>query len=63
MKVFGILDLNVEKAVKTANDLDYLVDRLSDSIRKASLESWYTMEAIKSILRQKSMNKWIKEGD
>ncbi|XP_058754054.1 uncharacterized protein LOC131627226 [Vicia villosa] len=72
-EVFGVLDLKVDKAVSTLNDLDLFVanagrgdfwcDTLSSNRVKASKEVWEVMLRRESMLCQKSRCRWIQEGD
>ncbi|KAI5430636.1 hypothetical protein KIW84_035011 [Lathyrus oleraceus] len=71
-EVFGMLDLNVDKAVGELNSLDLMVadlaeDGLVDSVRRnrevASKEVWDTMFLRDNFLRQKARCNWIRLGD
>ncbi|KAI5439123.1 hypothetical protein KIW84_024770 [Lathyrus oleraceus] len=70
--VFGMLDLNVEKAVGDLNSLDLVVadlaeDGMVDSLRRnrevATKEVWNTMLLRDNFLRQKARCNWIRLGD
>ncbi|KAI5415173.1 hypothetical protein KIW84_040576 [Lathyrus oleraceus] len=71
-EVFGMLDLNVDKAVGELNSLDLVVadlaeDGLVDSLRRnrevATKEVWDTMLLRDNFLRQKARCNWIRLGD
>ncbi|XP_058742075.1 uncharacterized protein LOC131614520 [Vicia villosa] len=72
-EVFGVLDLNVDKAVSTLNDLDLFVDNagrgdfwsdiLSSNRVKASKDVWEAMLRRESMLCQNSRCRWIQQGD
>lgn len=57
--------------MRTLNDLDHKVvngvsgidSQIEENLMHASSKVWQTMALKESILRQKSMHKWIKEGD
>ncbi|KAI5447832.1 hypothetical protein KIW84_015326 [Lathyrus oleraceus] len=71
-EVFGLLDLNVEKAVGALNSLDLVVadlaeDGFVDSLRSnremATKEVWNSMLLRDNFLHQKARCNWIRLGD
>ncbi|KAI5437241.1 hypothetical protein KIW84_023385 [Lathyrus oleraceus] len=71
-EVFGLLDLNVEKAVGALNSLDLVVadleeDGIVDSLRSnrdmATKEVWNSMLLRDNFLHQKARCNWIRLGD
>lgn len=70
-KVFGILDLEVDKAVIKVNELETLevgdkvrdVEHYSKCLFETVSKMWQTLVSRESILRKKSRHKWIEEGD
>ncbi|KAI5436046.1 hypothetical protein KIW84_022476 [Lathyrus oleraceus] len=71
-EVFGLLDLNVEKAVGALNSLDLVVadlaeDGIVDSVRSnremATKEVWNSLLLRENFLHQKARCNWIRLGD
>ncbi|CAK8572199.1 unnamed protein product [Lathyrus sativus] len=68
-EVFGILDLDVDIAVKSLKKLDTVAslsgfcNSLSTAMEEAISLVWQTMNYRESILRQKSRHHWFREGD
>lgn len=70
-EVFGILDFNVEEAIKELNSLDHQMDIegectsyvISKMWVEATTRVWQTMQHNESMLRQKLRVRWIGEVD
>ncbi|XP_058725667.1 uncharacterized protein LOC131596956 [Vicia villosa] len=70
-EVFGWIDLKVKEEVDSLNVLDKLLvenigdnmEALVDSRRKVSKELWHNLNLKESMLRLKSSQLWLKEGD
>jgi hypothetical protein len=67
-KVFGIVDINIEKTVKELNDLeDMIADNVCDPNQLNSKELvnnfWDQIRSKDSLLRQKARTQWVQEGD
>lgn len=70
-KVFGWINLKVEVEAEKINDLDKLmmeniegdIDPLVHDRREVSKELWNCLIIKESMLRQKSCNLWLEEGD
>lgn len=67
----GILDFEVDSAVKELDELDELItldgvqvsDELMDSIYLTSNRVWQYLQIKGSTLSQKARHKWVAEGD
>lgn len=70
-EVFGVLDFNVEEAIKELNSLDHQMDIegectsyvISKMWVEATTRVWQTIQHNESMLRQKSRVRWIREVD
>ncbi|XP_058760611.1 uncharacterized protein LOC131633951 [Vicia villosa] len=68
---FGWIDLKIEEATTKINRRDQLQDGIGqrvgggmeDEIKKAKDDLWKHLSLKENLLRQKSRQKWIKEGD
>ncbi|CAL5202623.1 unnamed protein product [Lathyrus oleraceus] len=70
-EVFGILNLELDKAILTVNELENLeeegkvenADVFSKALIKVKCNMWQSLEDRERSLHKKSKQKWIKEGD
>lgn len=70
-EVYGWLDLKVEDAFKDFNDLDEIIinneflrdENIEERIKAVSCEFSRHLHQKESLLRQKSRQKWLKEGN
>jgi hypothetical protein len=66
--VFGIIDLNIDKTVNDLNEIEsFLEEDNGEAVltRRVELnkEFWSQLHFKESLLKQKSRDKWVKEGD
>ncbi|MCH81419.1 LINE-1 reverse transcriptase like, partial [Trifolium medium] len=67
-EVFGVLDLNIDSTVKKLNDVESLIASdvaVAEIVDKGGIQKsfWDQLHHKKSLLKQKSRMRWVKEGD